>query len=252
MPPPAASTCRTRRRSWSSMWTRTRSSARSRRRQACTASRSRPSLGKGFVSNGRENCASIVDLKTLQITRIGQDRGEPGLHPLRARTQGGLHVQRARQLGDGVRRRDGRREGHHRAAGQAGVRRRRREGRPHLQQHRGHERDRRHRHEQHTRWWRSGPSRRVKARPGWRSTSAHHRLFTVAGNRLLVALDSATGKVLSTLPIGPGVDAAAYRSGYRARVRVEQRQHADRGQSRRRGETGARSDARDAGAIRGR
>jgi len=37
-----------------------------------------------------------------------------------------------------------------------------------------------------------------------------HRLFAVAGNKLLVALDSTTGKVLSTLPIGPGVDAAAY------------------------------------------
>jgi len=41
----------------------------------------------------------------------------------------------------------------------------------------------------------------------------HHRLFTVAGNKLLVAIDSATGKVLSTLPIGPGVDAAAYDPG---------------------------------------
>jgi DNA-binding beta-propeller fold protein YncE len=39
---------------------------------------------------------------------------------------------------------------------------------------------------------------------------ANHRLFTVAGNKLLVALDSTTGKVLSTLPIGTGVDAAAY------------------------------------------
>ena len=39
---------------------------------------------------------------------------------------------------------------------------------------------------------------------------AHHRLFTVAGNKFLVALDSTSGKVLSTLPIGPGVDAAAY------------------------------------------
>jgi DNA-binding beta-propeller fold protein YncE len=39
---------------------------------------------------------------------------------------------------------------------------------------------------------------------------AHHRLFTVAGNKLLVALDSTSGKVLSTLAIGPGVDAAAY------------------------------------------
>lgn len=39
---------------------------------------------------------------------------------------------------------------------------------------------------------------------------ARHRLFTVAGNRLLVALDSTTGKVLSTLPIGPGVDATSF------------------------------------------
>jgi len=41
----------------------------------------------------------------------------------------------------------------------------------------------------------------------------HHRLFTVTGNNLLVALDSTTGKVLSTLPIGPGADAAAYDPG---------------------------------------
>jgi DNA-binding beta-propeller fold protein YncE len=38
----------------------------------------------------------------------------------------------------------------------------------------------------------------------------NHRLFAVASNKLLVALDSQSGKVLSTLPIGPGVDAAAY------------------------------------------
>jgi len=39
---------------------------------------------------------------------------------------------------------------------------------------------------------------------------AHHRLFIVASNELMVMMDSTTGKVLSTLPIGPGVDAAAY------------------------------------------
>jgi YVTN family beta-propeller protein len=38
----------------------------------------------------------------------------------------------------------------------------------------------------------------------------NHRLFAVAGNKLLVALDSVTGKVLSTLPIGEGVDATSF------------------------------------------
>jgi len=61
------STCRTRRRSSSSTWTRTRSSARSRRRRRARH-RHRPRVRQGFVSNGRENSASIVDLKTLQIT----------------------------------------------------------------------------------------------------------------------------------------------------------------------------------------
>jgi DNA-binding beta-propeller fold protein YncE len=39
---------------------------------------------------------------------------------------------------------------------------------------------------------------------------AHHRLFIVASNEMMVMMDSTNGKVLSTLPIGPGVDAAAY------------------------------------------
>jgi len=38
----------------------------------------------------------------------------------------------------------------------------------------------------------------------------NHRLFAVAGNKLLVAVDSVTGKVLSTLPIGEGVDATSF------------------------------------------
>lgn len=41
---------------------------------------------------------------------------------------------------------------------------------------------------------------------------AHHRLFTVC-DKMMVMLDSATGKVLGTLPIGEGPDAAAYDPG---------------------------------------
>jgi len=38
----------------------------------------------------------------------------------------------------------------------------------------------------------------------------NHRLFAVTGNNLLVALDSATGTLLSTLPIGDGADATSF------------------------------------------
>jgi hypothetical protein len=39
---------------------------------------------------------------------------------------------------------------------------------------------------------------------------ANHRLFLGASNNLMVMMDSASGKVVSTVPIGPGVDANSY------------------------------------------
>lgn len=39
---------------------------------------------------------------------------------------------------------------------------------------------------------------------------AHGRLFSVCGNQKMVILDSSTGAVVATLPIGSGVDAAAF------------------------------------------
>jgi DNA-binding beta-propeller fold protein YncE len=38
----------------------------------------------------------------------------------------------------------------------------------------------------------------------------NHRLFSVCGNKLMVVLDSQTGKVITTLPIGGGVDGCAF------------------------------------------
>ena len=40
--------------------------------------------------------------------------------------------------------------------------------------------------------------------------SAHHRLFAACNNKMLVMLDTKTGKVLSTLPIGDHVDGCAF------------------------------------------
>ena len=39
---------------------------------------------------------------------------------------------------------------------------------------------------------------------------AHHRLFLGCGNKLMVMMDSANGKVVATVPIGDGVDANAF------------------------------------------
>lgn len=44
---------------------------------------------------------------------------------------------------------------------------------------------------------------------------AHHRLFTGCHNKLMVMLDSVTGRVVATVPIGAGVDACAYDPGTR-------------------------------------
>ena len=128
-----------------------------------------PELGRGFMSNGRESTVSVVDLKTLADRRHGQDRREPGRDPVRPGPPGGLHLQRARQVGHGLRRADGRGPGDHPAPGQAGVRGVRREGRPGLQRHRGHEPGRGDRHHvaPSPRPGRSRPARRP---PAWRST----------------------------------------------------------------------------------
>jgi DNA-binding beta-propeller fold protein YncE len=42
---------------------------------------------------------------------------------------------------------------------------------------------------------------------------AHRRLFTVCHNKNMLVLDSETGRIVASLPIGQGVDAAAFDSG---------------------------------------
>jgi DNA-binding beta-propeller fold protein YncE len=39
---------------------------------------------------------------------------------------------------------------------------------------------------------------------------AHNRLFSVCGNEMMIVVDATSGKVVTSLPIGAGVDAAAY------------------------------------------
>ncbi|HJQ22468.1 MAG TPA: YncE family protein [Blastocatellia bacterium] len=56
---------------------------------------------------------------------------------------------------------------------------------------------------------------RYKTAPGAEPTglaldAEHHRLFSACGNEKLVVLDADSGKLIATLPIGAGVDFAAY------------------------------------------
>lgn len=43
--------------------------------------------------------------------------------------------------------------------------------------------------------------------------AAHHRLFSVCSNKRMVVLDSGTGRLVATLPIGDGPDGSAYDPG---------------------------------------
>ncbi len=171
-----------------------------------------PDLGKGFVSNGRENSASIVDLKSLQITgsvKTGANPDcilyEPGhkeVYTFNGRDNSATVFDA--QTGDVkatiplpgkpefavVDVKAGRIYNNIEDTNEIVVIDTKT-------------------HAVAAKW----PIAPGEGASGLAIDLDHHRLFTVAGNKLLVALDSATGKVLSTLPIGPGVDAAAYDPG---------------------------------------
>jgi YVTN family beta-propeller protein len=58
-------------------------------------------------------------------------------------------------------------------------------------------------------------TKRYKLAPGEGPTglaldAAHHRLFSSTGNKTLIVLDTETGAIVATLPIGAGVDGAGY------------------------------------------
>jgi YVTN family beta-propeller protein len=168
-----------------------------------------PDLGLGFSSNGRESTASIVDLKTLQITgsvKTGENPDcvlyEPAHHevytfngrgnsatvfdaktgevratiPLGGKPEFAVVDVKAGRIYNNIE------DTNEIAVIDTAS------------------------HSVVARW----PIAPGEGASGLAIDVANHRLFTVAGNSLMLALDSTTGKVLSSLPIGPGVDAAAY------------------------------------------
>ena len=168
-----------------------------------------PDLGRGFVSNGRENTASIVDLKTLRITgtvKTGENPDcilyEPGHREvytfngrgksatvfdaqtgdvratiaLPGKPEFAVVDERAGRIYDNIE--DTSQIVAIDTATHAVVA-----------------------------TWPIAPG---ESASGLAIDLEHHRLFAVAENELLLAIDSATGRVLSTLKIGEGADAAKY------------------------------------------
>ena len=59
--------------------------------------------------------------------------------------------------------------------------------------------------------------------------AVHHRLFVGCRNRKLVVMDSDTGKVVTTVPIGDGVDANRFDPATKIGIQLEWRWHSDGG-----------------------
>ena len=166
-----------------------------------------PELGRGFSSNGRENKVSIVDLKTNRtITKV--EAGEVPDAILYEPKRGEVYAFNGKGQSATV----------IEAKGGKVVTIIPLEGKPEFAQSQG---DRvfcniedknevvvidTNAHRVVAKW----PLAPGEEPTGMAIDSAHHRLFVGCHNKLLVMLDSVTGKVIATAPIGAGVDACAF------------------------------------------
>ena len=171
-----------------------------------------PGLGRGFTSNGRDSSVTIFDLKTLAVLgRVHVDGRNPDailyepvtkrIFVFNAGSQSATAIDAASGTVVGTVALDGRPEfavadGHGKvfvnledSSAVAGFDARTLKV--------------------ESRWplvGGEGPS-------GIALDRAHHRLFSVCGNEKMVVLDSGSGKVVATLPIGKGADGAEFDPG---------------------------------------
>jgi len=168
-----------------------------------------PKLNRGFTSNGRENKVSIVDLKTLQ-TLSKVDTGtnpdaiffEPGqneVYAFNGRGQSATVIDA--KSGKVV------------AMIPLGGKPEFAEADPEAHRVFNNLKDKSEvavidtKTHQVTNHWAIAPGEEAS---GIAIDVKHHRLFLGCGNKLMVMMDSTNGKVLATVPIGPGVDGSAF------------------------------------------
>lgn len=169
-------------------------------------------LGRGFSSNGRENKASVVDLKTLQTlskVETGQNPDgmlyEPGLQEIylfNGRGQSATVIDAKSAAVVATIPLDGKPE-FGTADAKAGRVYDNLEDKSEVavidtKAHKVVDR------------WPIAPGEEAS---GMAIDVAHHRLFLGCGNEKMVMMDSTTGKVLADVPIGRGVDANAFDPG---------------------------------------
>jgi YVTN family beta-propeller protein len=171
-----------------------------------------PELGRGFVSCGRENKAAIVDLKTLEtLSKVdtGQNPDgmlyEPGRQEVYMFNGGGNSATvidaKAGQVAATIPL--GGKPEFAQADTKAGRVYNNLENKSEVAVIDTQ------RHEVVNRW----PIAPGEEASGMAFDEAHHRLFLGCGNKLMVMMDSTTGKVVGSVPIGEGVDANAFDPG---------------------------------------
>ena len=171
-----------------------------------------PELNRGFSSNGRENKASVVDLKTLQtISRVDTGENpdailfEPGqgeVYTFNGRGQSATVIDAKSEKVVATIPLGGKPE-FAKADPEAGrvfdnLENKNEVAAIDTKTHTV------------TNRWPIAPGEEAS---GMAFDAKNHRLFLGCGNQLMVMMDSASGKVLASVPIGEGVDGAAFDPG---------------------------------------
>jgi DNA-binding beta-propeller fold protein YncE len=171
-----------------------------------------PGLGRGFTSNGRDSSVTIFDLKTLAVVRrVHIDGRNPDAilyEPVTKRIfafNGGSQNATAIDAATGT------------VAGTVAL-----DGRPEFAVADGKGKVFVNLEDSSAVAGFDARSLKVESRwplvggegpSGIALDRAHHRLFSVCGNEKMVVLDSGSGKVVATLPIGKGPDGAEFDPG---------------------------------------
>jgi YVTN family beta-propeller protein len=166
-----------------------------------------PELGRGFSSNGKENKVSIVDLKTNRIiTKVQTGEGPDAI--LYEPERGEIYAFNGKgQSATVIDAKDGK------VVATIPL-----EGKPEFAQSQGDRVFCNIEDKNEVATIDTKTHRVVAAWPlapgeeptGMAIDTTHHHLFVGCHNKLLVMLDSTTGKVIATAPIGMGVDACAF------------------------------------------
>jgi len=170
-----------------------------------------PGLGRGFTSNGRDSSVTIFDLKTLAVlgrVPVGRNPDAIIYEPVTKRIlvfNAGSRNATAIDAASGT------------VAGTVAL-----DGRPEFAVADGHGKVFVNLEDSSAVAGFDAKSLKVESRwplvggegpSGIALDRVHHRLFSVCGNEKMVVLDSQTGKVVATLPIGKGPDGAEFDPG---------------------------------------